>query len=99
MIKDISMLKKSILLNINKVIKTTVMMYEAKNNRQEIRLNETAFSAKKKLNSTMINRKTKTDIETIPKSLFVLKSKTELVSKLTIKVAVILIDVRFLNTF
>ena len=80
-------------------IRRIIVIYEAKNSPQEIRLYETAFSAKKKLNSTMINRKTKTDIETIPKSLFVLKSKTELVSKLTIKVAVILIDVKFLNTF
>ena len=65
MINDISILKKAILLNINNAIKITVIMYEAKNNRQEIRLFKTAFSAKKKLNSTMINRTVKTDIETI----------------------------------
>ena len=62
------MLNKSILFNINKANKITVVIYVAKNSRQEIRLQETAFSAKKKLNSTIINKKANTDIETIPTS-------------------------------
>lgn len=69
-----------------------------KNNCQETRFLETAFSARKKLSSMIINRKVKIEIQVFPMFALVLNSKSQLSNKLIMKVTEIRIDVRVLNT-
>jgi hypothetical protein len=69
-----------------------------KNNCQEMSFCETVFPARRKLISTIKNKNVKIQTQTFPTFAFVLKTRSQLTSRLIVKVAEIRIEVRDLNT-